>query len=225
MITQLPIYVHLVFAMAVIYSVMMFYYASGKNNKIVFLISLVALVQFILSYVGFYEDTYSVPPRLLTVLFPIILIVVFSLFSNSFKNWLNQLSLKRLTWLHAVRIPVELVLFWLFIYGFVPELMTFEGRNFDIVIGLTAPIIALLAFKVNSQNNKRLLWIWNLISIVLLSNILIIAVLSTPTVLQQMAFDQPNIAVLRFPFILLPAIIVPLVLISNIAAFVQLIRK
>jgi hypothetical protein len=39
---------------------------------------------------------------------------------------------------------------------------------------------------------------------------------------QQFAFDQPNIAVLYFPFIWLPSCVVPLVLLSHLAAIRQL---
>jgi hypothetical protein len=34
-----------------------------------------------------------------------------------------------------------------------------------------------------------------------------------PTALQKIAFKQPNVAIYKFPFLLLPAIIVPLVFI------------
>ena len=178
----------------------------------------------LLAYVGFYENTQTTPPRFLFVIFPIILVILASIFSKKMKDWLATFNLKQLMFLHAVRIPVELVLFWLFLAGYVPELMTFEGRNFDILAGITAPIMVLIAFRSN-KINKTLLWIWHVCSIVLLVNIVVNAFLSAPTVLQQFAFDQPNVAVMKFPFLLLPVIIVPLVLISNIAGFIILRRK
>ena len=46
----------------------------------------------------------------------------------------------------------------------------------------------------------------------LLANIVIIAVLSFPSPIQQFGFEQPNIGLAYFPFIWLPAIIVPIVL-------------
>ncbi|MEE9572915.1 MAG: hypothetical protein V3W20_07705, partial [Candidatus Neomarinimicrobiota bacterium] len=98
------------------------------------------------------------------------------------------------------------------------------GRNFDILAGVTAPIVALIAFRGN-QINKPLLWIWNVLSIILLINVMVNATLSVPTTIQQFAFEQPNTAVLNFPFLLLPGIIVPLVFISNIAGFVILKRQ
>jgi hypothetical protein len=58
----------------------------------------------------------------------------------------------------------------------------------------------------------------------LLINIVVNAALSAPSVVQQFAFEQPNIAILYFPFNLLPAVIVPLVLFSHLAAIRQLLR-
>ncbi|HUQ96495.1 MAG TPA: hypothetical protein VM010_02440, partial [Chitinophagaceae bacterium] len=41
----------------------------------------------------------------------------------------------------------------------------------------------------------------------------------------QLAFDQPDIAVLYFPFVLLPGVVVPVVLLSHLAAIRQLLVK
>ncbi len=103
-------------------------------------------------------------------------------------------------------------------------LMTFEGRNFDILSGLTAPIIAWLAFR-NGKTNRPLLIVWNIFALLLLINIVADAVLSIPTPFQQLAFEQPNRAVLYFPFVCLPALVVPIVLFSHLASFRQLLSN
>lgn len=137
---------------------------------------------------------------------------------------MDSFPLKYLTLIHVVRVPVELVLYFLFVYKAVPELMTFEGRNFDILAGLTAPFIYYFGF-VRQKLNRSFLIIWNLLSLALLMNIVINALLSTPSPIQQFAFDQPNRAILYFPFSLLPTFIVPLVLFSHLVAFRQLIKN
>lgn len=224
MIENLLLSIYVTFFTALIYVLYQFYIAANKNFKLILFILFWGTLHSILAFSGFYENTSTVPPRLLLLVFPIIIIIISSIFSLKMKLWLSSLNLKALTYLHMGRIPVELTLFMLFTAGYVPELMTFEGRNFDIVIGLTAPLIAFIAFRNNKINNP-LLWGWNILSMVLLGNIMVNAVLSTPTVLQQFAFEQPNIAIFSFPFLLLPGIIVPLVLISNIAAFVILKKQ
>jgi hypothetical protein len=99
--------------------------------------------------------------------------------------------------------------------------MTIEGSNFDILSGLSAPFIGYLAFK-GGITRKILLWTWNIFCLLLLFNVVITAVLALPTPAQQISFDQPNIAVLYFPFNLLPAYVVPLVLFGHLAAFRKL---
>ena len=116
-----------------------------------------------------------------------------------------------------MRIPVELTLLWLFLYKAVPELMTFEGRNFDILSGLSAPIIYYFGF-VKKQLSSKIILLWNFICLGLLFNIVIHAILSAPFYFQQFAFNQPNIALLYFPFVWLPACIVPLVLFSHLVS-------
>jgi len=224
MITGLPIYVYISFFAALAFVLVMFYFASNRNVKLLIAIVLWGIMHSVLALSGFYENTNTVPPRLMLMMFPIVVITIATIFSKKMRNWLAALNLKQLTQLHTVRIPVELVLYWLFTAGYAPELMTFEGRNFDVVAGITAPIVALIAFRGN-KINKPLLWIWNVMSIILLLNVMANATFSVPTIFQQFGFEQPNTAVLNFPFLLLPSIIVILVFVSNIAAFVILKRQ
>lgn len=100
--------------------------------------------------------------------------------------------------------------------------MTFEGRNFDIVAGLTAPIMAYYGYTRKALNRKIIL-IWNFICLGSLLNIVINAVLSAPFPFQQFAFDQPNVGVLYFPFVWLPCFIVPVVLLSHLVAIRKII--
>ena len=100
--------------------------------------------------------------------------------------------------------------------------MTFAGRNFDILSGITAPIVYFVCFKNSQLKNRRLLLVWNFICLGLLLNIVINALLSAPFPFQQFAFDQRNIAILYFPFTWLPCFIVMIVLYSHLAAIRQL---
>ena len=114
-----------------------------------------------------------------------------------------------------------MVLFYVYLDGLIPVLMTFQGYNFDIVSGITAPLVYYLVFIKKSISNKGLL-AWNFIGLALLINILAIAVLSAPTPFQKLAFEQPNLGVMYFPFVWLPAVIVPIVLFSHLMAIKKL---
>lgn len=125
--------------------------------------------------------------------------------------------------MHTVRLPVEIVLFGLFIYQMVPELMTFEGRNYDIIMGITAPIIGILLLK--KRISKKALLIWNILGLFLVTFILVNGVLSAELPFQQFAFDQPNRGLNYFPFVLLPATIVPIVVWTHISDILILVKN
>jgi hypothetical protein len=130
-----------------------------------------------------------------------------------------------LTLLHVVRIPVELSLYWLASHKAVPGLMTFAGSNFDIIAGITAPVMYFVCFTGRQVKHRLVLLAWNLLCLGLLLNIVITGVLSAPFAFQRFAFDQPNIAIFFFPFVWLPSFIVMVVLLSHLAAIGQLQKK
>lgn len=231
MIENLPFYVSAIFILTTFLTVSFFLFAvkraissSTLAKFLNFLILFWLLFQGFLAISGFYLNTDSIPPRLpVFAVFPAFILIVF-LFIFFRKSLVKRLPLKTLTLLHVVRVPVELVLWQLFQNRQVPQLMTFEGRNFDILAGITAPLIAWLAFR-NGKTNRPLLIVWNIFALILLFNIVINALLSFPSPFQQFAFDQPNRAVQYFPFVWLPSIIVPIVLFAHLASLWQLIKN
>ena len=84
--------------------------------------------------------------------------------------------------------------------------------------------MAWFAFS-KSKVNYKLLLAWNLICLGLLSIIVTTAVLAIPTPFQQIGLDQPNIAVLYFPFNLLPGFIVPLVLFAHLQSIKLIVKE
>ena len=218
---QLSIHVYLVFILATLATVFFLYKASG-NSKLVLLISLGWLaLQGVVSYTGFYEKTDTFPPRFILLLMPPIAFIVRLFNTDKGRVFIDSLDTTWLTYLHIVRIPVELVLFWLFLGGYVPKLMTFEGINFDILSGVTAPLVVYFGIK-KHKLKKKYLMLWNFICLGLLFNIVINAILAAPTVFQVQAFDQPNIGVFYFPFVWLPCFIVPAVLFSHLVCLKKL---
>lgn len=148
------------------------------------------------------------------MLLPPILLAVGMAVTKKGKAFIDSLDLKQLTLIHTIRISLEIMLFLLFTAKVVPEIMTFEGRNFDIVSGLTAPVVYYLVFVKKSMNRTAMI-AWNFIALGLALNIVITAILSARTPLQQFGFEQPNIIVEYFPFNWLPSVVVPLLLFSH----------
>ena len=221
---KLPTYISLVFALTTIVTVWFFYMATKNSRTTLIILFLWLIVQAVIGLSGFYTVTNTMPPRFLLLVLPPLLFIIGLFVTVKGRQYLDSLDIKSLTILHIIRIPVELVLFWLFINKAVPKLMTFEGRNFDILSGLTAPVIFYFGF-IKQQIGKKIILLWNIICLGLLINIVVIAVLSAPFPFQKFAFDQPNIAVLYFPFVWLPCCVVPLVLLSHLATIRQLLNR
>ncbi len=165
---------------------------------------------------NFNNFPFNVMPLLLIPLTTTLLL----LFSGGVKTVLRYLSLKELTRLQFFRVFVEILLWLLFIQSLLPEQMTFEGRNWDILTGLTALLAA--RFFLNSKG-----WMiaWNIMGLGLLINIVSVALLSMPTPFRYFENEPANTIVTYFPFILLPTFLVPLAYILHFMSLRKLLMK
>ncbi|MBD2703754.1 hypothetical protein IC229_24120 [Spirosoma sp. BT702] len=175
-----------------------------------------------LAYQHFFQQLAGFPPHFLLAIGPPFGLIIGVLIIPKSRAWIRGLPLSTLTLVHVVRVPVELTLYSLFLYQQIPELMTFAGRNFDVLSGLTAPVMAWLVFRQKSISLRWLL-LWNVVALGLVLNIVIHAILSAPFPFQQLAFGQPNVGVLKAPYVWLPGFIVPVVLFSHVVSLLQLI--
>ena len=214
----------ILFLLTVLAAVLLFFRATHYSRSVILIMAVWIIVQTALGVAGFYTNWSSIPPRFPLMIVPPVLCILALLILPRGRQFLDGLDLRTLTLLHIIRVPVEICLFYLLAAKLIPQSMTFEGSNFDIFSGITAPIVYFLVFKAKKVGYRFLL-AWNFICLALLLNVVITAILSAKTPFQQLAFDQPNIGVTYFPFILLPAVLVPIVMFSHVAAIKQLVRK
>ena len=221
---DLPLYIPLIFGLTTLLAVFIFFKAS--NNSITTLLILLGwlVLQAFVTLSGFYTFTEGMPPRFILLGLPALITIILFFLIPKGRKYIDRLDPATLTLLHTIRVAVELVLFLLYINKTIPRLMTFEGRNFDIISGLTAPLIFYFGFVKKRLSTSAIL-IWNVICIGLLVNIVVNAILSVPFTFQQFGFEQPNIAVLYFPFTWLPCCVVPLVLFAHLATIRHLLKK
>jgi hypothetical protein len=97
-----------------------------------------------------------------------------------------------------------------------PEQMSYSGRNFDIVTGGTAIVVAGLVAA--GLAGRRLVMAWNILGLLLLVNIVVVAILSTP---RFAAFgpDRLNTFVTYPPFVWLPTVLVLAALAGHLIIF------
>jgi hypothetical protein len=220
---NLPIYIAAAFIATTLLTLALLYKA-GHYSKPLIIITLAWLaLQVAVSLTGFYTVTNVLPPRFGLLLLPPVVFITLLFFTKNGRLAIDSFDTKLLTLLHIVRIPVEIGLYWLFIHKAVPGLMTFEGRNFDILCGLTAPLVYYFGYVKNSLS-KGVLIGWNITCLLLLANVVVIALLSAPFPFQKFAFNQPNVAILYFPFTWLPGFIVPAVFFAHLVSLRRLIN-
>jgi hypothetical protein len=221
---NLPVYVYIVFVLTTAITLFLLTRSMERPQKMLQLITGWLILQSAISLTGFYKVAHAVPPRLVLVLLPPLVLIVTIFRTLKGRRLLSRFDPAGLTLLHAIRMPVELVLFWLSSYKLVPELITFEGINFDIFSGITAPLVYYFGYIKKSLSRNILLG-WNIICLCLLLNVVIHALLAIPTPFQQFAFDQPNIGVALFPFIWLPCFIIMAVLFAHLVCIRQLVTS
>ncbi|HSP18430.1 MAG TPA: hypothetical protein VLQ79_02880 [Myxococcaceae bacterium] len=106
------------------------------------------------------------------------------------------------------RVPVELILFGLYASGRAPAQVTFEGRNLDILVGLTAPLVA---WGVSRERAGAALAVgWNVLGLAVLANTVVTVVTSTPGPLHLDWPGAPFTAIATWPMVWLPAFLAPL---------------
>jgi hypothetical protein len=235
MLNYIPAFIPIFFILTTIATLILFYWvvknssaeAVRKRSTLILLVMIIWLsLQAIVAIKNVYSaNPASVPPKFfLFGVAPAIFVIIGLFVTPKGRLFIDSLPLKNITWLNIVRIPVEFVLLGLFLNKAVPQLMTFEGRNFDIIAGITAPFIAYFGFTKRILSRKVIL-AWNFICLALLINIIVNAILSAPFFFQQFAFDQPDIAILYFPFSWLPVFIVPVVLFGHLVSIRRLIKS
>jgi hypothetical protein len=177
------------------------------------------IVTAIFAAAGILSDFSTLPPRFFIVLIvPLIVIILISR-TDSLKEILRHVAPEQLIYLQSFRIFVEILLWMLYLENELPIQMTFEGRNFDVLAGLTAVVVAFLLQR--KIIGKRFIYVWNIFSLILLTNIVTIAILSTPVPFRVFMNEPANTIVTTFPFVWLPALLVPMAYGLNVLSFVQ----
>jgi len=227
---EIPPYINLVFVATTIatfgfmaYSVKTSFGKEKSNFPIAYIVLIVTWLSLtvLLAKDLFFYDLDFMPPKIFLFVAFFLLISLIPFFTNQGRKMLKNMPITSLTYLHIIRVPVEIVLWWLFLEGKVPEDMTFEGVNYDILSGITAPFAAL--FLVGGKTKFRIgAIIWNFVALGLLFNVVIRAIMATPFFYNPTLFETPNVAVLFAPFVWLPTFIVPLVLVAHLISLYQL---
>src|SRR5258708_5304086 len=123
---NLPTYISLVFVLTTILAVFLFFKATNNSRATLIILLAWLVLQTFMGLSGFYTVTDTIPPRFILLVLPPLLFIIILFATVKGRKYIDSLDTKILTILHTIRIPVELVLFWLFVNKVIPKLMTFE---------------------------------------------------------------------------------------------------
>jgi len=117
--------------------------------------------------------------------------------------------------LQGFRLPLELTMHRAATAGIMPMHMSFSRWNFDVVSGVGAVVLAALLYA--GRAPRAVLLAWNALGAALLLNIIVIAVLSTPTFAAfGSAPERLNTWIAVPPYVWLPTVLVPAALLGHI---------
>lgn len=116
------------------------------------------------------------------------------------------------------RFPLELAMHQAAVAHVMPNALSFSGRNFDIVTGVTALLLAPLVAA--GRAPRALVVAWNLMGLGFLAVIMFIAVATMPG--NPLAGELPNTWVCYVPFVWLPTVLVPAAIAGHVLVFRRL---
>ena len=185
---------------------------TSKRLLIVILVSWVGYLA-LMGNLGFFNDN-SLPPRVpLFLILPIFLSLFLWLRKAGSKLIIQSIPFYFPVAIQSFRVVVELLIHATYGQGLLPRIVTYEGVNFDILVGLTAPLATGLHYR--GIIGDRVLLGWNFVSLTVLAS-------TVSTFVIAFYFgDQLNIpkfpmVVGNLPFIFLPGIMVPFAVFMHI---------
>jgi hypothetical protein len=168
-------------------------------------------------WLGLVRDFQRLPPKMFVLLLVAAVLTVVAALSRIGSRLVAEAGIVWLVGVQAFRIAVVIFLDWGHRVDLVPVQMTFAGRNWDVVSGVSAAGIAWLAAKERAP--RWLILLWNCVGLALLLNIVVIAILSMPTPLRRFHNDPANSFIAYFPYIWLPTFLVQVALFGHLLVF------
>lgn len=194
---------------------------SSTFKVAIFLVGLMAYLT-ILSFTKVLTD-FGMPPR-----FPIFLVIpllVFSIYfylKNKNNAFIQSIPLHWTAFYQTFRIAVEFLILYTFLKGIMPVEATFEGYNFDIIMGISAIPIGLLIYKTD-RTYKTLLRIWNIVGILMILFVAVIVAISAYQP-QILGYTEPAITTefMQLPYLLLAGFLAPSAIFIHLISLIQL---
>ncbi len=195
---------------------------SHKKFRAAIICTLVCWLAYITtaSLAGFFQSG-ALPPRIpLGLVAPAFAFTIWFFASRRFHNIITAIPASWLVYAQVFRVMVELLLFSLYKQGILPVSTTFEGYNYEIIIGLSAPIMGYLAVT-KQILPKWTLVLWNIAGLCTLATIVFIFISHAyrPSMWTDGTLSINDFG--AFPYTLLPGFLMPLAVFMHIFSIVK----
>jgi hypothetical protein len=161
----------------------------------------------------------AIPPPFAVLVLAVVAIGIAVPWSPLGARLVRGLPLWALVGSQVFRLPLELVMHRAYVEGMMPVQMSYSGRNYDILSGISAGVLALWLARGRVPH-----WVvaaWNMLAFALLVNVVTVAIVSTP-VFRWFGDERLNVWVTYPPFVWLPAILVTAALMGHILVWRKL---
>ena len=171
---------------------------------------------------GVLSNFEATPPPFALLVLGVFILAFAVAFSKLGTRLSSFLPLWLLVAVQGFRLPLELAMHGMYELGVMPVQMSYSGRNFDIVTGVTAIVVAPLVWS--GRAGRGLVSAWNILGLALLANVVTVAILGTPR-FQYFGPRHLNTWVTHPPFVWLPAVMVLAALAGHLVIFRALMRQ
>jgi len=162
------------------------------------------------------------PPPFGVLVAAVVLLATLLAFGGLGRRVAQFVPLWALVAVQGFRLPLELAMHAMYECGIMPVEMSFSGRNFDVVTGASALVVALVVLA--GRGYRRLVAAWNLLGLGLLVNVVVVALLGTPR-FRYFGEQRLNVWITYPPFVWLPAVMVLAALAGHLLIFRALLAQ
>lgn len=176
-----------------------------------------------LSQGGFFLELSLWPlPNIGLLFVPIIIGITILAKSAAFQKIVDNIFQPLLIGVQTTRVMGAAFL-TLYARGLMPAEFAIPSGIGDVVVGTTAPLVALILFFSQSFGRKLAI-VWNIIGFLELTTAIVLGFFTSPTPYQLLAADNPNNFLFGFPLALVPVFAVPLSLLLHIFSLRVLLK-
>jgi hypothetical protein len=179
----------------------------------------------VMAYAGVLADFASFPPWIPMLVVAQLAFVVWLGWFSSWSEVLAEIPQLILVGIQCFRIPVELLLATLATRKLLAIEMTYYGRNFDVLEGITAVILVIWLKRRGEIPLRQVVLVWNLLGLSLVTVVLVHGVLSVPYPSQLLHLSVPTFVIAHFPVVWLLTVLVPLAYLLHLISIKRCLIK